>query len=75
MKKKVYRGGIKTTCSKCGEPLEPELIGKSRYCKKCRMMIERLRRIKKKQEFAQAVRCVSWLKKHYPLIYKQFEEI
>lgn len=34
-RKGIRNGKVKTHCSKCGEPLEKNRIGKQSYCKKC----------------------------------------
>lgn len=35
MRKRKVRGEFKTTCSKCGKELEPNRVGKYRYCNVC----------------------------------------
>lgn len=45
-RKGIRNGRVSKTCSKCGEPLDKDLIGKQRYCRECKNEYMRLNRNK-----------------------------
>ena len=40
------KGVVKTTCGKCNNPIEVELLGRQRYCRSCKSEHTRLNRKK-----------------------------
>ena len=47
---RVYVRGGKLECSKCGKDLEPELVGKQRYCRGCHNEASKLSQAKARTE-------------------------